>query len=271
VELSVDGTTWTVAAETAAQQENVTFSFNGNARVRVVPRMSTVDENDCIGSDVYRLAAGAELVVVDGFDRVVDGSYGGLTHDFAAIVGQSVGAVATVSNEALLEDGFSLDPWATTIWLLGDEARDDHAFSPSEQAVVSSYLTGGGTLIVSGSEVAYDLDNNDDGVDFLQDVFGAQYAGDDSGSYTVSGLGPLAALGSFSYAGPASPYEEDYPDWLSTTGLGVALLQYGTSTIAGVGISGQAALLGFPVELIDDEAKRQALLGALLDFVNPTP
>jgi hypothetical protein len=35
--------------------------------------------------------------------RSIDGSFGGLTHDFSAVVGEAAGAVASVSNEAMIQ------------------------------------------------------------------------------------------------------------------------------------------------------------------------
>lgn len=43
---------------------------------------------------------------------------------------------------------------------------------------------------------------------------------------------------------------------------------YGTGEGATVGVAGQAALVGFPLELTDGEGPRAALVGALLDFVS---
>jgi hypothetical protein len=260
---------WTVAAEVSANEESASFPFSGAARVRVVPRLSDLSEvladEEVLGSDVYRLAQQPQTLIVDGFDRSIDGSFGGLTHDFSAVVGEAAGAVASVSNEALTEDGFDLTPWPRTIWLLGDESTADHSLTPLEQQLVSDYLAAGGTLIMSGSEVAFELD----GTSLLSDVFGAAFVADDSNSHAVLGTGALMNLGSFTFAGPGAPYDEDFPDVLASDGTGELVLLYDNGDGAAVGIAARAVLVGFPLELIDAEVDRAAVVGALLEFVSP--
>jgi hypothetical protein len=261
------GDSWTVAAEVSADEEHASFPFTGDARVRVVPRLADLPEHEVVGSDVYRLAAQPQTLVVDGFDRTIDGSSGGLTHDFSAVVGEAAGAVASVSNEALTEDGFNLTPWTRTIWLLGDESTADHSLSPLEQQLVSDYLAAGGTLIMSGSEVAFELDGSNAAL--LSNVFGVAFTADDGNSHAVIGTGALMTLGSVSFAGPGAPYDEDYPDVLTSSGAGELVLLYDNGDGAAVGIASRAVLVGFPLELIDAEDDRAALIGALLDFVSP--
>jgi hypothetical protein len=262
---SAEGT-WTVAAEVSAAEDSASFPFSGAARVRVVPRMSDLAEGEVLGSDVYRLAEQPETLIVDGFDRTIDGSFGGLTHDFSAVVGEAAGAVASVSNEALTEDGFSLTPWTRTIWLLGDESTADHSLSPLEQQLVSDYLAAGGTLVMSGSEVAFELDGSNAAL--LSDVFGAAFVTDDGDSHAVIGTGALLNLGSVSFAGARAPYDEDYPDVLGSVGAGELVLLYDNGPGAAVGIPARAVLVGFPLELIDAEDHRAAVVGGLLDFVS---
>jgi hypothetical protein len=259
---------WTVAAEVSADEEYATFPFRGAARVRVVPRLADLSDDEVLGSDVYRLAEQPQTLIVDGFDRSIDGSFGGLAHDFSAVVGEAAGAVASVSNEALTEDGFSLTPWTRTVWLLGDEATADHSLDPLEQQLVSDYLAAGGTLVMSGSEVAFELDGSNAGAALLSDVFGAAFVMDDSNSHAVMGTGALMNLGSVTFAGPGAPYAEDYPDVLTSAGPGELVLLYDDGDGAAVGITSRAVLVGFPLELIDDEDDRAELVGALFDFVS---
>jgi hypothetical protein len=137
--------------------------------------------------------------------------------------------------------------------------------------VVSDYLAAGGTLIMSGSEVAFELDGSNAGAALLLDVFGATYVADDSDSHGAIGTGALMSLGGISFAGPGAPYDEDYPDVLAGGDAGELLLLYENDNGDGaaVGIASQAALVGFPLELIDGEDDRAASIGALLEFVSP--
>ena len=266
VETSEEGASFAQAAKVGPAEDHASFPLpSGGVRVRV--RAVIEGLPDTLSSDVYRVDAQPQILVVDGFDRLLDGSYGGLAHDFSARVGASAGRVATISSEAITEDGFDLSSWPVVLWLLGDESTADHTFSPEEQQLALDYLDGGGALIVSGSEVGWELDPTPSGAFFLDHCFGAQFAADDSGSLTVSGAGPLLGLGSFSYGGPNAPYPEDSPDALSPLGGAELLLQYGNGMGAAVGIPGRAALVGFPLELMDNDVDRAALLKELIAFV----
>jgi hypothetical protein len=106
------------------------------------------------------------------------------------------------------------------------------------------------------------------GAVLLSDVFGAAFMADDSNSHAVIGTGTLMNLGSVTFAGPSAPYDEDYPDVLTSGGAGELVLLYDNGDGAAVGIADRAVLVGFPLELIDAEDDRTAVVGALLDFVS---
>jgi hypothetical protein len=207
------------------------------------------------------------VLVVDGFDRILDGSFGGLQHDFAAVVGEGAGRVATVSHHAVVEDGFDLSSWPVVLWLLGDASTDDHSLSAGEQQILLDYVDGGGSLIMSGSELGWDLSKTPEGQFFLQHCFGAQFLADDSGSYRVSGTGPLADRSAFGYAGPGAAYEENSPDAFSVTMTGEVLLEYRSGQPAAVGIASKGALVGFPLELIDSPSIRAEVVAGLVAYV----
>lgn len=265
IETSSDGVVWKQVATALPTDDHASFPIAGGARVRVVPQIPGIKAP--MTSDVYRVDDGAKVLVVDGFDRVLDGGFGGLTHDFAALVGEGAGPVATIAHRALTEDGFDLSPYAVVLWLLGDESTLDHALSKDEQSVVTAYLAGGGRLIMSGSELGYVLDETQSGQAFLTSTFGASFALDDSGSYSVAGEGALASYKPASYAGMTAPYYVDYPDAFALDG-GVALLSYDTGTLAAVGVPHKTAIVGFPLELVDDPKRRAELTAALVKFVS---
>jgi hypothetical protein len=256
--------TFTSATVAAPNASDATIPLAGGARVRVVPIVTGVATP--LASDVYRVDDGATILVVDGFDRVLGGGYGALSHDFAAIVGEAAGAVATVSHRAITEDAFDLSPYATVIWSLGDQSTLDHALTSAEQNAILAYLNNGGHFIASGSELGYDLDASSNGAAFLASAFGLAYAADASGSVAVSGTGALGSVGSFTFSGASGPYQVAYPDVYSEDG-GDVLLEYGNGKIAAVGIAHRAAAVGFPIELVDDPAARSALAKALVAFV----
>jgi hypothetical protein len=267
VETSTNGTTWTTAVEVAATATSAQFALTAGARVRVRPMTHGVDEAIWQPSNTFRADPSAQVLIVQGFDRLLGGSWGGLANDFAAIVGESTpGGVVTVNHRAIIEDGFDIRAYPAVIWLLGDQSTDDQTLTAAEQQVVRDYLTGGGHLVLSGSEVGYDLTGQGTAPGFLDSVMGAAYGVDDSSSYTVSGVGPLSGVAAFTYSGAGSPYGEDYPDTFNAGTNGTVVLRYASGTGAAAGLSGKAVLVGFPLELIDTAAERQAAIAGLLQF-----
>ncbi len=266
VEVSGDGETWEQRAKVGAEEESATFAFTGGARVRVVPLVAGLSSSEVIPSDAGRMDTDATVLVVDGFDRVLGGSFGGLRHDFAAWVGEASGGCQTASHRALGEDGVSLAEYPVVVWLLGDESSDDLSVSEEEQALLTAYLKSGGRLVLSGSEVAYDLDGVGNGSVFIRSAFGAALREDNATSGQASGVGRLDGLGPFVFVGEGRPYGEDHPDSLLPLNGAEILLQYANGQPAAVGIRGRSALVGFPVELVD-AGSLPVLMRALLRFV----
>ena len=262
VETSSDGFVWTPSARVAAGVARATFALSGGRRVRVVPEVEDVGPADVLPSDTYWIEA-SDVLVVDGFDRIFGGSWSNNRHDSAARVGRAVGAAAA-SNEAVLEGDITLSSFAAVIWLVGDESLADHTFTAPEQALINAYLAAGGRIIVSGSEVAYDLKSN--GANFLSGL-GAVYQADDANQSSAKGAGTLAALASFTFGGANAPYLEDYPDVLGTATGGSIALQYGNGMTAAAGKANRSVVVGFPLEVIDDEARLAEVVEALLGFV----
>ena len=264
VEASEAGGPFVSVAEASTSAREVTFAVSGSASraVRVRSRMASATAPS-EASDTYALTPGADILVVDGFERVLGGSFGGRSHAFAARVGQLLGA-NTISQRALTEDGFSLAGYRAVVWLAGDQSLEDAVLGADARALLSAYVGSGGALLVSGSEVAFALSGNA----FLAEL-GATYVGDDAGSLTISAEAALGiSLVNAPFGGPAAAYEEDFPDVLGTTPGASVLLRYGTATVAAVGIPGSAALVGFPLEVVESDAQLSTLLGALVAFVD---
>ncbi|MBK7193156.1 MAG: hypothetical protein IPH80_11815 [Myxococcales bacterium] len=265
--IDASGATTTVAVEADATEATVPIS--GPTRVRVRPLVAGLAADAGQPSDTFVVGGAARVLIVDGFERVVDGSYGGLAHDAAARAGAGLADVATVSASAIREDAVDLAPYAAVIWLCGDDSTEDHTLTASERATLDAYLAGGGRVIVSGSEVGFDLGPTSAGRAWLAATAGATYAADDAGTDRAQGAGPLASLAAFGFGGPAALYREDYPDTFTAGAGATALLTYAGGASAAVGIAGRAAIVGFPLEVIDDDAARAAVVRALLAFVAP--
>ncbi len=243
-------------------------------------------------SDVYGVNIGEKserILIVDGFDRTqASGSWNQAWHSFAFHHGLAVRAnkftFETCANEALLDGVINLADYDAVIWFLGDESTNDQTFSSAEQSLVKSYLENGGFLFVNGSEIGWDLEGSNSATvaetQFLHDYLKVGYDGDDSQSLTATGIenSIFDGLNSFSYG--ARPYEEDWPDYFTPTGGGIAALKYGNGLVAGVQYQGvfgkgttpgKVVTMGFPFETISSSGSRNLLMQKVLNFFFDTP
>ena len=224
--------------------------------------------------------AQAQVLLVQGFDRFDRNVKGpDNTRDYTRLVGDAIRRDANgsrgfdaASNEAVSLLRVSLLPYQAVVWSLGEESTADETFSATEQALATAYLNSGGSLLVSGAEVGWDLDAQGSAADraFYRNVLGATYALDDAGVYTVqAGVpGTVSAglpAGGFDN-GANGTYDVDFPDTLAPTTLQSAVcLRYGNGLTAGVQrfdpVTGaRVVTLGLPLETITSPTLRAGLL-----------
>ncbi len=282
---SLDGTSYSPVLDLGSSASSALHAGSGGYYA-----LSAVDDqgNESARSDVYgaweTASTRGRVLVVDGFHRRSGSSQPAAQHDLAVLHGLAIvaagrafdvaSAVAVVAGEVSLSDYASVD------WFAGDQSTYDQSLSHEEQDALSGYLEAGGTLLLSGSELAYDLNqggSTDKG--FLNSTLRAYYRGDQANSQDVSGEGVLSGL-QLGFGGPGAPYPEDFPDYLEATGGATPALRYGDGRVAGVFYEGSFGgslelsglfLLGFPAETADSQAERDALLAACLhelDAVN---
>jgi hypothetical protein len=252
-------------------------------------RLHTLSSGDSstksLPSDAYAVInESPKLLIVDGFDRFGgSGSWQLPYHNFAASLGKSLHslgiAFATAANEAVENGLIDLDDFEAVFWILGDESTQHETFNNAEQEKVIQYLQQGGKLFVSGSEIAWDLDNkgSENDKSFIHDFLKAGYGEDNSGNHTALGEAgtPFAGLNFAFDDGSGGIYEEDYPDVFTQKNGSSVLLRYGNQKIAGLGFqgtfsggtrSGAVVTMGFPVETILQEEAREELIAAILSF-----
>ncbi len=102
--------------------------------------------------------APADVLIVEGFDRE-SGTHN--THDYIrqhAHAYHALGySVCSATHQAVAEGSVDLSVYPYVDWLLGDESSATTTFSVPEQRAIQSYLEAGGNLLVSGSEIGWDL------------------------------------------------------------------------------------------------------------------
>ena len=297
-----DGGTFVAGGATTSRVMTGLDSANGTHYFKVV---AVNAGGESLGSAVVAATplpapAAAKVLIVNGFDRNdrnTNERYtvpGGTidrnrlryqnTRDYAVQVAEALEAfnaalaIDTAQNENVISGNVSLSDYETVIWILGEESNGDDTFNITEQAMVASFIAGGGDLFVSGTEVAWDLDNLNNGRTFYNGTLGADYVSDDAGTYNVTGAaGSIFAGLSFSFDNGTQFYDSAFPDVINPTGGSVAALNYvgglggGAATQKKGSTTGDVVTFAFPFETITTAADREAVMTAVMNFFGAPP
>lgn len=181
----------------------------------------------------------------------------------------------SASNESVENSTVSLGAYALVDWVLGNESTTDETFSSAEQAVVASYLGGGGRMFVSGAEIGWDLDSQGSGADktFYEGLLETNYVADDSNDHTVDAVsgGLFDGLAAFDFDdGSGTSYSVGYPDVIepSVGSSSAAALEYSSGNTAAVA-SSNVVVFGFPFETINSASAREAVMQRVLRSLTP--
>lgn len=251
------------------------------------------------GSEVVAVAPVQDpqtrVLVVNGFDRLDRSQNPEETHylggtldrvrpresnayDYAVSLASAIAAASsdpvaidTSANEAVITGQVLLADYDAVFWILGEESTAGSTFDNSEQGLVDAYLAGGGSLFVSGSEIAWDLDAQDNGRAFYNDSLKATYTADDADSYQVVGAaGSIFGGLDFAFDDGSLIYDADSPDVISPVGGALAALNYANGAgVAAVQYNDGArkvVTLAFPFETISAQADRVAVMQRVLDY-----
>ena len=188
------------------------------------------------------------------------------------------------TNEPVSTGVVPLISYPITIWANGQESTADETFSASEQARIATFRNAGGHLMVSGSEIGWDLDraSGPTAADrafyntHLKADLGSD-ANDDSNSYTVAPAAGSLFAGRASAAfdnGTLSLYQVQTPDVLTPFGPGTsaALFYIGVTPGAaaiqynGSAGGGRVVYLGFPFETIGNATRRTEYMASILSY-----
>jgi hypothetical protein len=191
--------------------------------------------------------------------------------------------VATTSNEAVISGAVNLTDYNTVIWISGTESTTDDTFNATEQTKVTAFLNAGGNLFTSGSELGWDLDQQNNGRTFYETTLRANYVSDDAGTYTATAnAGSIFnGMSSFVFSNGSSFSQQDnqmydvaFPDVIAPQAGATAALTYsggtgGTAAIQSVGTGGAGNLVmfAFPFEAMTNETRRNNAMGHILAFL----
>jgi N-acetylmuramoyl-L-alanine amidase len=230
-----------------------------------------------------RIAEQPEVLLVQGYDRrdryvkEHDNPYDtAISHANALADAHPGYGFDVASNEAIEDADIKLSSYKAVAWILGRESVDDETFSAKEQTAIANYLQNGGSLIASGSEIAFHLDfkgSNDDKA-FLRKWFGVAYKADDAKDLKVlpANSGPFAGMTAISLNDGKSPGSASVsPDVLSPVDGGVSVLEYsagaGTASISLQSNQHRTLILGFPIETVISAPDRAEIYRRALLFL----
>ena len=150
----------------------------------------------------------------------------------------------------------------TVIWFTGKASSK--TLEDGDQQILKAYLEAGGTLLVSGMEIGYNIK----GTDFYTNVLQAKYLADKAKSKDVSGLGQ-----NFKIEGGTGANNQSYPDVIEAT-TSQLVYSYGDGS-EGAAVqatygNGRLTYFAFGIEGIDSADNRAAVIDIALKYLTPT-
>ncbi|MDY0018891.1 MAG: hypothetical protein RBT47_02710, partial [Anaerolineae bacterium] len=198
------------------------------------------------------------------------------SRDYTVHHGQAVPtayAWDSASNEAVASGAVDLIDYPMVDWILGEEStEEDGTLNAAERSKLTTFLAQDGALLISGTELAWELEEEGSAPDFLHTQLRTAYVSDDAGTYQVAPVAGRAfdGMGTFLFDAPGE-YDADYPDvltpWSGSTAA--AALTYGSGGTAAVQFADgceRLLVLGFPLEVVRPDA-RPLVMAKALDFL----
>lgn len=284
--LSEDGVTWdTIPAATpggGSLSASIGGLQTGKQYYVKIKAKNAVSESPNFSRTygAYTSASQEKVLIVDGFNRI-SGSSANPAHNFAAIYGDALSAMnfkfETVSNFTVTSSAQLLS-YKYVFWFLGDESVADETFTGLEQTYIRDYLRQGGKLFVSGSEVAWDLDQQGTTADkaFINTYLKARYIADAPTPNTPAGTAVSGTLfdgvPNFTFG---QVYPEDWPDVIDTIGGSYPVMRYNATQTAGIAFRGlvsggfiesKLVYLAFALETMGNVNHRRQIVNKIVSF-----
>ena len=289
--LAADESTLTAATTTVSLSPNQFLVVPTNTAVHfkltaVVPNGVNPDVESA-PSDVYsrtvNITTGPKVLIVDAFDRVND--YKSRSHNFSAIYFKTLRDNATMrinsaADEMIDAGTILLSDYDIVLWFTGDDSSADKVFNGTNKDKVKSFLDNGGKLLITGSEIAYNLGRSNTvaeyDLNFMNNYLKASYVSD--GAVAVDN--PVTGITGTPFESVTLNLGESYvarfPDNINSAGGGTRILSYNNSTrYAGVAYKGTFGsgttpgaiiYLGFTLETAPQEQITAFMAKALAYF-----
>jgi hypothetical protein len=289
---------WALAADETKLTASTTSVILNQADFKVIPtsdvyhfRLTAVIPNgsnplvESLASDVYSRSSnvtGKKILIVDGFDRI--GAYTKSFHNFATsyfneLKNNASLQISSTANEKVEDGTILLSNYDMVFWFTGDDSSANIPLSANEKNYIKTYLENGGKLLLSGSEIAYNLGRSAAvlfDLAFMNGYLKSNYisdgvVGDTPAKGVVGGEfdGVTCTLGAI--------YPEIYPDNITAFGGSTNIFSYtSVGKFGGVAYSGnfgtsstpgQLVFVGFGIENIS-QADRNAFMKKALSYFN---
>ena len=285
---SIDGENYALIDSSSSPQFNIMGLGEGLSHfIKVACRngFGTSNYSEVLGVFVNQSSL-SNILIVQGFERT-----SGTVNNFDYIIEHGSAIQTTgrgfdaASNDAIISGAVNLSEYDIVDWISGEEATATVSFSPVEQQKIMEFLEQGGRILISGSEIGYDLEasGSDSDIAFYHNYFKADYIVDDALSYGTTGPsnGIFAGIANSFDDGSHGTYDVDYPDGIKPFGGSVNNLRFADvdyDAVGGAGIQylgtfgGSPALGGIVHLSVGFEAfypasARELLMTRILDFL----
>lgn len=209
-------------------------------------------------------------------DRMNAGNY---AIQYAEAIGLTPEAFDSASNESVADGGVDLSRYRVVIWAAGRESSSTATLDAKERAALDVYLAGGGRLILSGTDVAMDLNSQgDDARSFLTSWAGAAFEADDAATFDLRAAADSAFVGMGNVRlddGTGGIYRAAGGDVLAPRMGGRTMMEWVTSDNqtrpAAIlqRTSAPVLLVAFPIEAIVDVRQRADFLQRAFRLLDP--
>jgi N-acetylmuramoyl-L-alanine amidase len=177
----------------------------------------------------------------------------------------------SAQQAAVSSGSIGLGNYTIVDWIAGeDQAPAFPALTTNDQTALTNFLSSGGALFISGSEIGYELQ----GTPFYANTLRASYVADDAQTYTANATagGLFSGLGAINFDdGSHGMYNVDYADVFAPVNGAASALVYNTASAAVQYANGCTRLVysGIPFETIYPRAARQSLMSRMTGYFNP--
>ncbi len=219
------------------------------------------------------------ILIVNAFDRLdssvqIDMNRGNWIIPHAKSLYANGYFFESATNEAFLRQ---VDPtrYSMIDWISGLESTKDETFNKEEQRKIIDFLLKGGSLFLSGAEIAWDLDYKGDADDkkFFNDWIRASYSADsaDLNKSIPAGESIFTGINEIIFDdGTHKTYPVKYPDVVNTVNNSKAELLYDQNKgIAATSYAGSYKIIyfGFPFETIYQESTQNEVMKRIAEFL----